>query len=249
MRRRLAAGNWKMNGLRAALNEAGQLAIDHPNPASEVVLCPPATLIRSMAKRCRENCVTIGAQDCHENRFGAHTGDISAQMLADAGAVYVILGHSERRAAYGETDDMVRRKTRAAWGAHLRAIVCVGESQDERDASATLDIIGGQLAASLPDGATGDNLVVAYEPIWAIGTGRVPTAAEISEVHGFMRDRLTKRFAKVTAQEIRLLYGGSMNATNAADIIAIDDVDGGLIGGAALKASDFSRIIAAFEPS
>ena len=247
MRRRLAAGNWKMNGLRAALAEVELLAADHPDPECEVVLCPPATLVRSMAKVCRDNCVTIGAQDCHENTAGAHTGDISAEMLADAGAEYVILGHSERREAYGETDEQVRRKTVTAWGAGLRAIVCIGESEEERLAANTLDIIGGQLAGSIPDAATGENLVVAYEPIWAIGTGRVPTLSEIGEVHDFIRMRLERRFGNGVGRSVRILYGGSMNPGNAAEIISVPNVDGGLVGGASLKAADFTRIIAALN--
>ncbi|MBZ0129949.1 MAG: triose-phosphate isomerase [Rhodobacteraceae bacterium] len=247
MRRRLAAGNWKMNGLRAALDEVAKLAEAQPDPAAEVVLCPPATLIRAMSKVCADNCVTIGAQDCHENQSGAHTGDISAEMLADAGAEYVILGHSERRETYRETDELVRRKTRAAWAAGLRAIVCIGETEDERIAANTLDIIGGQLASSLPDAATGENLVVAYEPVWAIGSGRVPTLDEIGEVHDFIRNRLEHRFGNGVGRSVRLLYGGSMNPDNAAEIIAVPNVDGGLVGGASLKAEDFSRIISALN--
>lgn len=247
MRRRLAAGNWKMNGLRAAMDEVAKLAALHPSPASEVILCPPATLIRTMAKVCADNCVTIGAQDCHENQSGAHTGDISAEMLADAGAEYVILGHSERRETYHESDEIVRQKTRAAWSAGLKAIVCIGETEGQRIAANTLDIIAGQLAASLPDAATGENLVVAYEPVWAIGTGRVPTLDEIGEVHDFIRMRLERRFGNGVGRSVRLLYGGSMNPGNAAEIIAVPNVDGGLVGGASLKAEDFARIITALN--
>jgi triosephosphate isomerase (TIM) len=245
MRRKLAAGNWKMNGLRAALGEVDLLAKAQPDPGCEVVLCPPATLVRSMAKVCRENCVTIGAQDCHENSCGAHTGDISAEMLADAGAEYVILGHSERRETYGESDELVRLKAKAAWGAGLRAIICVGESEDERRAANTLDIIGGQLAGSIPDAASGENLVVAYEPIWAIGTGLVPSLADIGEVHDFIRTRLERRFGAGVGRSVRVLYGGSMNPGNVDDIKRVPNVDGGLIGGASLKAEDFSKIITA----
>lgn len=247
MRRKLAAGNWKMNGLRSALDEVAALSANHPDPTTEVILCPPATLIRSMAKTCRDNCVTIGAQDCHENQSGAHTGDISAEMLADAGAEYVITGHSERRETYGETDEMVRRKTKAAWAAGLNAIVCLGESQDERAAANTLDIIGGQLAGSLPDAATGENLVVAYEPIWAIGTGLIPTLGDIGEVHDFIRARLERRFGNGVGRSVRILYGGSMNPGNVEDILRVPNVDGGLVGGASLKAQDFSKIIAAMN--
>lgn len=245
MRRKLAAGNWKMNGLRSALSEVDILANNHPDPKAEVVLCPPATLIRSMAKVCQDNCVTIGAQDCHENQAGAHTGDISAEMLADAGAEYVILGHSERRETYHETDEMVRAKATAAWAAGLKAIICVGESETERKAANTLDIISGQLAMSVPDAATGENLVIAYEPIWAIGTGLTPTLNDIGEVHSHIRARLEDRFGPGVARSVRLLYGGSMNPGNVADIIQVPHVDGGLVGGASLKAEDFSKIIAA----
>jgi len=247
MRRKMAAGNWKMNGLRSALAEVAVLAANHPAPACEVVLCPPATLIRSMAKTCTENCVTIGAQDCHAAQSGAYTGDISADMLADAGAEYVIVGHSERRAAYKESDELVRAKAEAAWATGLKAIICVGESEAERNAANTLDIIAGQLASSVPDAATGENLVVAYEPIWAIGTGRTPTLAEIAEVHDFIRARLQDRFGPAIGGAVRLLYGGSMNPANAAEIAAVSNVDGGLVGGASLKAEDFSKIIAALN--
>lgn len=236
-----------MNGLRAALAEVETLSGDHPAPSTEVVLCPPATLIRSMAKVCHENCVAIGAQDCHENNGGAHTGDISAKMLADAGAKYVILGHSERREAYGETDEQVRKKAETAWAAGLKAIVCVGEAEDERNAANTLDIVSGQLAGSLPHTATSENLVIAYEPIWAIGTGRVPTLNEIGEVHDFIRTRLERRFGNGVGRSVRILYGGSMNPTNVAEIIQVPNVDGGLVGGASLKAKDFSQIISAMN--
>ncbi|NOX74538.1 MAG: triose-phosphate isomerase [Alphaproteobacteria bacterium] len=245
MRRKLAAGNWKMNGLRAALSEVELLAKAQPAPNCEVVLCPPATLVRSMAKVCVDNCVTIGAQDCHENSSGAHTGDISAEMLVDAGAEYVILGHSERREAYGESDETVRLKAKAAWAAGLSAIICVGESEEQRRATNTLDIIGGQLAGSIPDAATGENLVVAYEPIWAIGTGLVPSLGDIGEVHDFIRMRLERRFGEGVGRSVRVLYGGSMNPGNVDDIRRVPNVDGGLIGGASLKAADFSKIIAA----
>ena len=245
MRRKLAAGNWKMNGLRAALAEVEVLATNHPDPKTEVVLCPPATLVRSMAKVCQDNCVTIGAQDCHAAACGAFTGDISAEMLADAGAEYVILGHSERRESYAEADELVRQKAETAWAAGLKTIICVGESKDERRAANTLDIIGGQLAGSVPDAATGENLVIAYEPIWAIGTGLVPTLGDIGEVHDFIRMRLERRFGAGVGRSVRVLYGGSMNPGNVADIIRVPNVDGGLVGGASLKAEDFSKIIAA----
>jgi len=236
-----------MNGLRAELDEVAIIAANHRAPNCDVVLCPPATLIREMAELCTGTGITVGAQDCDQNAHGAHTGDISAKMLADAGARYCIIGHSERRQTHHETDDMVRAKALAAWGAGLRAIICVGETLDQRQAANTLGIIGDQLAASVPDAATGETLVVAYEPIWAIGTGQTPTLADIAEVHGFMRAGLAARFGIGVAQSVRLLYGGSMNPGNAAEIIRVADVDGGLVGGASLKARDFCAIISAID--
>lgn len=245
MRRKMAAGNWKMNGLQGALVEVERLSGNHPDPSAEIVLCPPATLVRAMAIVCEDLPIVVGGQDCHEARSGAHTGDISAEMLVDAGATYVILGHSERRQNHGETDRLVRSKVEAAWGAGLAAIVCVGETKEERDAANTLDIVGGQLAASIPDAATGENLVVAYEPIWAIGTGRTPTLNEIGEVHDFMRTKLERRFGQGVGRSVRLLYGGSVKPDNADQIFAVSNVDGGLVGGASLKAADFSGIVSA----
>ncbi|MBV1864168.1 MAG: triose-phosphate isomerase [Rhodobacteraceae bacterium] len=244
-RRKIAAGNWKMNGLRQALSEVEALHVSNPAPECEVVICPPATLIRSMAKRCTEMAINVGGQDCHEDSSGAHTGDISAEMLADTGATHVILGHSERREAYGESDAQVRAKTKSAWTAGLIAIVCIGESLTHREAKNTLDIVGGQLAASVPDAATGENLVIAYEPIWAIGSGLTPTLDEIVEVHNFIRARLVRRFGDAIGKAVRVLYGGSMKPENAAEIGALPNVDGGLVGGASLKAADFSKIVAA----
>jgi triosephosphate isomerase len=246
MPKNLVAGNWKMNGLREALSEVQNLHDACPKPACDVLICPPATLMRSMAKVCHDMKIEVGGQDCHEDTSGAHTGDIAAPMLADTGATYVILGHSERRAAYGETDRQIRSKATAAWDADLTAIVCIGETLDERDAANTLDIVGGQLAMSVPDNATAANLVVAYEPVWAIGTGKTPTLNEIEEVHTFVRTRLTERFADAGAN-MRILYGGSMNPKNATDIAAVPNVDGGLVGGASLKAADFIHIVQAFN--
>lgn len=235
-----------MNGLREALAEVKALHDANPAPKCDVLICPPATLMRSMAKVCDDMQIEVGGQDCHENTSGAHTGDISAPMLADTGATYVILGHSERRATYGETDRQVRAKTEAAWGANLTAIVCIGETLEEREAANTLDIVGGQLAMSVPDGASAANLVIAYEPVWAIGTGKTPTLAEIEEVHTFIRTRLNDRFGAEGA-DMRILYGGSMNPKNATDIAAVPNVDGGLVGGASLKASDFTNIVQALS--
>lgn len=243
MRRKLAAGNWKMNGLQESLHEINLLSDIANLSTCEVLICPPATLLHNMST-ISEN-IFVGGQTCASTVSGAHTGDISAQMIADSGATYVILGHSERRSDHGETDADVHAKTTAAWDAGLSAIVCIGESLSEREATKTLDIIGGQLSASLPDNATGKNLVIAYEPIWAIGTGLTPTLDQISEVHDFIRTYLENRFGNDIGSSVRILYGGSMNPKNAADIANISNVDGGLVGGASLKASDFSQIIKA----
>ncbi|AMY69016.1 triose-phosphate isomerase [Frigidibacter mobilis] len=246
MRRKLAAGNWKMNGMAASLAEFDALAAAFPAPACDVLICPPATLIARMAARPGAAAIAIGGQDCHAIASGAHTGDISAAMLADAGASHVILGHSERRADHAETDAMVRAKTEAAHAAGLVAVVCVGETEAERDAGSTLAVIGGQLAGSLPDAATGATTVIAYEPVWAIGTGRTPTNDQIAEVHGFLRAELVARFGD-EGDMFRLLYGGSVKPSNAAEIFAIPDVDGALVGGASLKAVDFGGIVTALE--
>jgi triosephosphate isomerase len=246
MRQKLAAGNWKMNGSRAALGEVDELLRRHPEPKVEVLICPPATHLAWMRERMGQSTFRTGGQDCHAEHHGAHTGDISAMMLADVGASYVILGHSERRADHGETDALVAAKVRAAWAAELAAIICVGETEAERDAGRTLEVISRQLAGSVPEGAAGRNTVIAYEPVWAIGTGRTPTTAQIAEVHAELRAQLHRRFPH-EAEAIRLLYGGSVKPGNAAEIFAVADVDGALVGGASLKAADFSPIIAALE--
>ena len=210
-----------------------------------MLICPPATLIAAFAAKARGSAVAIGGQDCHAAPGGAHTGDLAAEMLADAGASHVIVGHSERRADHRERDAQVRAKAGAAWRAGLTAIVCVGETGAERDAGRTLEIVGGQLAGSIPDGATADNLVVAYEPVWAIGTGRTPSPDDIAEVHDFMRARLAARFGSAIGAAVRLLYGGSVKPGNAGELFALSNVDGGLVGGASLKAADFAAIVAA----
>lgn len=238
-RRMMVAGNWKMNAAAAGLAELDTLIAAGPS-AAEVVLCPPATLIAAFAARARGSHVAIGGQDCHPELSGAHTGDISAPMLADAGASHVIVGHSERRADHGETDALVRAKASAALAAGLVPIVCVGEIEAERDAGRALEVVAGQLDASLPDDIGGT--VVAYEPVWAIGTGRVPAAEDIAGMHDALRARLTERFGETG---IRLLYGGSVKAANAAEIFALRNVDGGLVGGASLKAKDFLPIVEA----
>ena len=239
---KLAAGNWKMNGLRADLIEARALARAFPAPDCGVLLCPPATLIASMAEALHGGPIMVGGQDCHAAASGAHTGDISARMLADAGARHVILGHSERRADHGESSETVAAKAQAAHGAGLVAIICVGETEAERDAGQTLEVVLGQLRESLPEGATAANSVIAYEPVWAIGTGRTPTLEQIAEVHDALR-------AAVPDAAMSLLYGGSVKPGNAAEIFAIANVNGALVGGASLKAEDFGAIIAALEAS
>lgn len=247
MRRKLAAGNWKMNGTATALAELEALARAFPSPSVDVLICPPATLLHRAAKALGGTDIAVGGQDCHAATSGAHTGDISADMLADAGATSVILGHSERREDHGEQNDDIRAKARAAMDVGLKTVICVGESLEQRDAANTLDIIGGQLSGSIPDQSTGENLVVAYEPIWAIGTGKVPTLNEIGEVHDFIRARLERRFGEGVGRSVRLLYGGSVKPTNASDIFAVSNVDGALVGGASLKAQDFSGIIDALS--
>jgi triosephosphate isomerase len=247
--RKLAAGNWKMNGTRDSLGEVAALAAAHPDPRCDILLCPPATLIAQMVWAARDTKIATGGQDCHTGVSGAHTGDVSAAMLADAGARYVILGHSERRTDHGEDDALVRAKTEAAWEAGLTAIVCIGETLAEREAGRTLEVVGRQLQGSVPNGASGARLVIAYEPVWAIGTGKVPTTAQIAEVHDFIRARLDERFGEGVGRLVRILYGGSVKPSNAAEIFAIANVDGALVGGASLKAADFSGIIAALEGS
>ena len=236
--RKLIAGNWKMNVADTGMLDA--LATAHPLPECDVLICPPATMIAGMAR----GPFAVGGQDCHPDAGGAHTGDVSAEMLAAAGAVAVIVGHSERRTDHGETDALVARKAAAAWRADLTAIVCVGETESERDAGETLARIGAQLAGSIPDEAGTNSLVVAYEPVWAIGTGKVPTLEQIAEVHAFMRETLAARFGD-RGRATRLLYGGSVKAGNAAEIFGVAGVDGALVGGASLKAEEFGGIIAA----
>ncbi len=247
MRRKLAAGNWKMNGTAEALSELVALAIHLQPDSPETVICPPAPLLCRACEKTRGTGIAIGAQDCHMESAGAFTGDISAAMVADTGARYVIVGHSERRDGHGETSADVCRKAQSAWSAGLTAIICIGESGTERDAGKTLDVIGQQLDGSVPDGAAGDNCVIAYEPIWAIGTGKTPTQDQIIEVHDFIRDRLITRFGDTVGAAVRLLYGGSVKPDNAAQIFTAENVDGALVGGASLKADDFAPIIQALH--
>jgi triosephosphate isomerase (TIM) len=246
MRRKLAAGNWKMNGTSADLAEIAALATAFPAPAVDILICPPATLLSRMAAT--PGPVAFGGQDCHAKSRGAHTGDISAAMLADAGATHVILGHSERRTDHGETDAMVAAKALAARDARLTAVICLGETEAQRRADETLAVVGAQLAGSIPDGATAADTVIAYEPVWAIGTGLVPTTDQIAEVHTFIRQTLATRFGS-EGTGMRILYGGSVKPGNAAEIFAVAHVDGALVGGASLKVADFAPIIAALSAS
>jgi len=244
--RQLIAGNWKMNGLKASITEFDAMLAGASEVArkADLLVCPPASLIAIFACKAQgSKCLSIGGQDCHPQPSGAHTGDISAEMLADAGARAVIVGHSERRADHGESDGLVRQKAQAAWRAGLTAIVCIGETHAQRDSAQTLQICHGQLEGSLPDGARASNLVVAYEPVWAIGTGLTPTAEDVKQIHQFIRDFLIGRFGG-EGDAIRILYGGSVKPSNARELLAVANVNGALVGGASLKAADFLAIAA-----
>jgi triosephosphate isomerase len=248
--RPLVAGNWKMNGLRASLKEIGEMAQGYDaalRAKVDLLVCPPAHLVYPAAVASVGTRIATGAQDCHANASGAHTGDISAEMLADAGASFIIVGHSERRADHGESDPEVKAKAAAALRAGLVAILCVGETRAEREAGKTLAVVRRQLRGSIPEGATPDNLVVAYEPVWAIGTGLTPTTADVAEVHGMIRAELRKLVGKDAAPLVRILYGGSVKPGNAAELMAVENVDGALVGGASLKAADFLGIAAAYR--
>jgi triosephosphate isomerase len=241
-RRPLVAGNWKMNGLRAAVAELDAVCEGYDKGlGADLMVCPPATLIVAFADRARGTGVLIGGQDCAPEPAGAFTGDVSAEMLKDAGASAVIVGHSERRAGYGETDARVAAKAEAAFRAGLVAIVCVGETKADRDAGKTLEVVSRQLQGSVPDAATAANTVIAYEPVWAIGTGVTPTAAQAAEVHTHIRGALSRRFGP-EADGMRILYGGSVKPDNAEALMQAKDVDGALVGGASLQAKDFLAI-------
>jgi triosephosphate isomerase len=246
--RPLVAGNWKMNGLQAALGEArrvrdrlGEAAFA---PGVDAMICPPATLVAALAREAAGSRLLVGGQDCHARASGAHTGDLAAEMLKDAGAVAVIVGHSERRADHAERDRDVQAKALAAHRAGLTAIVCLGETAGERRAGLTLAVVGRQLTASLPEKANAGNTVVAYEPVWAIGTGLTPTAEDVAQEHGFLRNALAQRWGG-EGQAMRLVYGGSVKPDNARTLMAIANVNGALVGGASLKADEFLTIIAA----
>ncbi|MFK7870373.1 MAG: triose-phosphate isomerase [Roseobacter sp.] len=242
MRRKLAAGNWKMNGTQAGLDMLNDLAGNNRSAGCDILICPPAHLLIPAVAKCSGTTVQIGGQTCHPASQGAHTGDISAPMIKDIGASYVIVGHSERRAAYAQSDADVAERALAAQNAGLIAVVCLGETLVEREDGRALEVITAQLEGSMPDSSTGQTLVVAYEPIWAIGTGLIPTMDQIAEVHALLRQKLTEKLGE-TAQDVRLLYGGSVKAGNAQEIFAVPDVDGALVGGASLKTGDFQPII------
>ena len=242
----LLAGNWKMNGLKAALTEIRALkrGLAEKASAADILICPPATLIVEAVKAAEGAPIAIGGQDCHGLASGAFTGDISAEMLRDAGATAVIVGHSERRQYHGETDLSVAGKVKAARRAGLSAILCIGESEKQRDSGRAVLVVTQQLKACVPAELAPSGLTVAYEPIWAIGTGKTPQASEIAEMHQAVRATLMERFG-VEGKNIRVLYGGSVKPDNAAEILAVPNVDGALIGGASLKAADFLAIVRA----
>jgi triosephosphate isomerase len=244
--RPLIAGNWKMNGLDEALAEARRLAqiLADPTPRARVALCPPHTLVSRMALALEGSGIEVGGQDCHAQVKGAFTGDVSAEMLSDAGAKLVIVAHSERRSAYGETDEVAAAKVRAALRANLEPIICVGETLEERQAGRTLAVVCAQVTGSLPEQLRGEAFSVAYEPVWAIGTGLTPTLAQIEEVHVAIRETLGRRFGE-DGIKAPILYGGSVNPKNAMEILKVEEVGGALVGGASLKCADFLEIVRA----
>jgi triosephosphate isomerase (TIM) len=245
--RPLIAGNWKMNGLRSSAVELKGIIDGAASGVAgdvDILVCPPTTLLMGLARVAEGTAVKLGAQDCHESISGAHTGDVSAEMIADAGGTAVIVGHSERRTNHAETDGVVRAKAAAAMRAGLTAIVCVGETEAQRDAGMTIDVVSTQLGGSIPDAAPAAHLVIAYEPVWAIGTGRTPTLAEVSDVHAAIRNALIARFSDA-GESVRILYGGSVKPSNAAELMALPNVNGALVGGASLKAVDLLAIVKA----
>jgi triosephosphate isomerase (TIM) len=246
-RKPLVAGNWKMNGRAADLIEVAAIrtaVLAGQAGEADILVCPPVTLLMDAVRLCGGSPVKVGAQDCDPGEDGAHTGDVSAEMLKDAGASYVIVGHSERRASHAENDALVHAKARAALRAGLGVILCVGETQAERAAGAALERVAAQLGASLPNDTA--RLVVAYEPIWAIGTGVTPTAGDIATMHGFLRGQLERHFPG-RGKKVRILYGGSVKPENAAELLAIDEVDGTLVGGASRRASEFMAIAGVYR--
>jgi triosephosphate isomerase (TIM) len=247
--RPLVAGNWKMNGLLASATVLGEIRQGYTaglKAKIDLLVCPPATLIQSFAHAALGSGIAIGGQDCHAQASGAFTGDISAEMLADLGATHVIVGHSERRQYHGETDADVCAKTEAARRAGLVAVVCIGETRKEREAGKTLAVVGRQLRGSVPEAATDASVVIAYEPVWAIGTGLTPTPADVAEVHALIRDELEGLVGKAHQNRVRILYGGSVKPSNARELLAVANVDGALVGGASLAADDFLGIAGAY---
>jgi len=245
MRRSIAAGNWKMNGLRENFNDILLIDAASENVNCDVILCVPDTLIREMSEKTKN--IFSGGQNCHIEVSGAFTGDISAEMIKDAGASHVIVGHSERRVNYNENNNLIKSKAQIALNEGLKAIICIGETLNERETGITLDIIKKQLLESLPQEITGETIIIAYEPVWAIGTGLTPSIEQITEVHDFIRAELENNYGKKIGHSVNILYGGSMNAKNAHEISAIKNVDGGLVGGASLKAESFIPIINALN--
>ena len=245
-RKKLIAGNWKMNcllaegtdlakGIAAEVKKMGK-------PSCEFLVCPPFTLLTTVKKALRGAKVALGAQDAHFNVKGAHTGDVSPVMLKDAGCQYVILGHSERRADHGESNELINKKAVAAYEAGLKAVICIGETLEQRDSGKTIDVCSNQILGSVPDNADASNTVIAYEPVWAIGTSKTPTAQDVEEVHAAVRKVLAKKLGKGNANKMRILYGGSVKPGNAKEFLSLPDVDGALIGGASLKVDDFIAI-------
>ena len=244
----LVAGNWKMNGTLASLEEIDRLK-DHlkdADPACDVMICPPFTLLFPMSERLGDSRIAMGGQDCHWEVSGAHTGDVAAEMIAETGAAACIVGHSERRADHGETDEIVNHKAAAAHRAGLVAIICIGETIEEREAGRTLDVISTQLKGSVPSGSNAANTIIAYEPVWAIGTGHTPTTEQVAEVHAHIRKELAGIVGAEEAEGMRILYGGSVKPANAAELMGVENVNGALVGGASLKADDFFGIIKAY---
>jgi triosephosphate isomerase len=246
--RPLVAGNWKMHGLREQLGEIKAIAegVGALSDKIDTLICPPVTFLYVSTALATDSPLQIGAQDCHASTHGAFTGEISAAMIADCFGTHVIVGHSERRILQGETDGLIKAKAEAGHAAGLEVIVCIGETGAEREIGATLDVLLGQLAGSVPDHATAENTIIAYEPVWAIGSGLTPTVDDIAEAHAFLRDQLVKRFG-AEGRKMRLLYGGSVKPSNAAELMAVNNVDGALIGGASLKSADFLAICSVYE--
>lgn len=245
----LVAGNWKMNGLGSALSELvflRQMLTEKPVPEADVMVCPPATLLNRAAEVLAGSKIALGAQDCHPLPSGPHTGDISAEMLADAGATAVIVGHSERRIDHGESDALVQAKALAAYRAGLTAIICIGETEAQHRDGGTLDVLKRQIQGSVPGDARAANTVIAYEPVWAIGSGLTPTPADVAKLHTAIRENLSHLLGVTEGHATRILYGGSVKPANAAELLFVPNVNGALVGGASLKASDFYQILSAY---